>query len=72
VFFDVGSDDFFVELDGAREADRFTSQALNTGAERQVITLNALGEYFAGQMLIFWHFPTIAAPVVAGDHADVE
>ncbi|SPZ77309.1 Uncharacterised protein [Shigella dysenteriae] len=31
-----------------------------------------LGEYFSGQMLILRHLPAIAAPVVAGDHADVE
>ncbi len=48
------------------------SQQLNAGAERQVIVLNPLGEHFAGQMLILRHLPAIAAPVIAGDHADVK
>ncbi|SPZ78485.1 Uncharacterised protein [Shigella dysenteriae] len=47
-------------------------RAFNAGAQRQVIALNPLGEYFSGQMLILRHLPAIAAPVVAGDHADVE
>lgn len=34
--------------------------------------LNTLDEYLAGQILILRHLTTIAAPVVAGDHADVE
>ncbi len=38
----------------------------------QIITLNALGEYFAGQMLILRHLPAVAVPVVAGEHGDVE
>lgn len=56
MFFDEGSDDFFVGLDGAREADRLTSQALNAGAERQVITLNALGEYVVSATPVTSHF----------------
>ena len=72
VFFNKRPDDFFVDLYWTREADCFTSQALNAGAQRQVIALNPLGEYFSGQMLILRHLPAIAAPVVAGDHADVE
>jgi len=36
------------------------------------IALNALGEYFVGQMLILRHLTAIAATVIAGDHADNE
>jgi hypothetical protein len=55
-----------------REAERFTSQSLNAGAERQVITLNMLGEYFSSQMLVFRHLPAIAILVLAGGYTDVE
>ena len=48
------------------------SQPLNVGAVCQVITLNVLGQYFAGQMLVFRHLPAIAASDIAGQHADVE
>ncbi|KES14616.1 hypothetical protein GASC598I20_002040 [Gilliamella apicola SCGC AB-598-I20] len=72
MFFDEGSDDFFVDLDGAREANRFTRQSFNTGTERQVIALYALREDLASQMFLLRHLSCIAAPVVTGNHADVE
>lgn len=55
-----------------REANRFTCQPLDAGAEGQVVTLNKLREDFAGQVFLLRHFSGIAAPVVAGHHADTE
>lgn len=72
VFFNKGPDDFFVQFDGTWEADCFTGETLYSGAQRQIVSFNALSEDFAGQMLIFRHFSGITAPVIAGYHANTE
>lgn len=72
MFFDEGSDDFFGDLDGAREANRFTRQSFNAGRERQVIALYELREDLASQMFLLRYLSCITAPVVTGNHADVE
>lgn len=38
VLFNEGTDDFFVDSHGAREADCFTCKPLYAGAEGQVVT----------------------------------
>lgn len=48
------------------------SQSLKAGAERQVIALNTVGEYFACQMPVLQDLSSIATPVITGNHADVE
>jgi len=56
-----------VELNSQGDTDCFTSQPLYADAERQVITLNALGlnAYPSAP-------PVIASPVVDGEHVVVE
>src|SRR5471032_154892 len=54
------------------EADCFTGEAFYSGAQRQIVSFNALSEDFAGQMLIFRHCSGITAPVIAGYHANTE
>lgn len=61
-----------MDFDGTREANRFTCQALDSGAEGQVVTLDTLREDFAGQVFLLWHFSGVTAPVVAGHHTDTE
>lgn len=67
-----GSDNFFMDLYRAREANSFTSQPFDSGAQRQVVTLNTLCEYFSREVFILRYFPTITAPVIAGYHTDGE
>lgn len=52
--------------------DCFTREAFDAGTQCQVVALNALGEYFARQMLIFAHFSGITPPVITGYHANTE
>nr|AAO21911.1 Iso-IS1 insB [Escherichia coli] len=62
MLFNEGTDDFFVDFNGTREADCFTYQPLDAGAEGQVVTSIRCGR-FAGQVFsfgIFW----VAAPVI--------
>lgn len=65
MLFNEGADDFFVDFHGTREADCFTCQPLDAGAEGQVVTFNTLREDFAGQMFLLWHFSGVAVPVIA-------
>ena len=44
MLFNEGTDDFFVDFHGTREADCFTCQPLDAGAEGQVVTFNTLRE----------------------------
>lgn len=55
-----------------READCFTCQPLDAGAEGQVVKFNRLREYFTGQVFLLRHFSDVAAPVIAGHYADIE
>ena len=72
MFLDEGTDDFFVDLDGTKETNCFARQSLDTGAKRQVVTLNALRKYLARKVLILRNLSGITAPVVAGYHTDGE
>ena len=72
VLFNEGTDDFFVDFHGTREADSFTCQAPDAGAEGQVVTFNTLREDFAGQVFLLRLFSGVAAPVIAGYHAGTE
>lgn len=65
MLFNEGTDDFFVDFNGTREADCFTYQPLDAGAEGQVVTFNTLREDFAGQVFLLRHFSGVAAPVIA-------
>ncbi len=38
----------------------------------QVVTFDTLREDFAGQVFLLRHFSGVAAPVIAGHHADTE
>ena len=64
VLFDKGTNHFLVELNGTREADGFASQSLDARSERQVVTLDTLGEYLPGQMHLALHLSGIASPVI--------
>ena len=70
--FDKGTNHFLVELNGTREADGLASQSLDARSERQVVTLDTLGEYFPGQMHLARHLSGIASPVITGDKAYLE
>lgn len=61
-----------MDLDGAREANSFASQSLDTRPERQVVTLNALSKYLARQMHLLRDFSGVTTPVVAGYHTNIE
>ncbi len=52
--FDKGTSHFLVDLNGTREADGFASQSLDARSERQVVTLDTLGEYLPGQGCLIW------------------
>lgn len=54
------------------KADGPVGQAFNSGSQYQIIALNALGEYFTGQVLILRDFPDITSPVIAGYHTDIK
>lgn len=69
---DKGTNHFLVELNGTREADGLASQSLDARSERQVVTLDTLGEYFPGQMHLARHLSGIASPVITGDKAYLE
>ena len=70
--FDKGTNHFLVELNGTREADGLASQSLDARSERQVVTLDTLGEYLPGQMHLARHLSGIASPVITGDKAYLE
>lgn len=70
--FDKGTNHFLVELNGTREADGLTSQSLDARPERQVVTLDTLGEYLPGQMHLARYLSGIASPVITGDKAYLE
>lgn len=61
-----------MDLYGARKANRFPGQSLDSGTQRQVITLNTLCKNLSCQVLILRDPSGIAAPVIAGNHADGE
>ncbi len=61
-----------MDFHGTREADCFTCQPPDTGAEGQVVTFDTLREDFAGQVFLLRNFSGVAAPVIAGHHADTE
>ena len=67
-----GTNHFLVELNGTREADGLASQSLDARSERQVVTLDTLGEYLSGQMHLARHLSGIASPVISGDKAYLE
>ena len=54
-----GTNHFLVELNGTREADGLASQSLDARSKRQVVTLDALGEYLPGQMHLARHLSGI-------------
>ena len=70
--FNEGADDFFVDFHGTRDADSFKCQLLYAGAKGQVVTFDTLREDFAAQVSLLRHFSGVAAPVIAGHHADTE
>ncbi len=61
-----------MELNGTREVDGFASQSLDARSERQVVTLDTLGEYLPGQMHLARHLSGIASLVITGDKAYLE
>ena len=65
VLFNEGTDDFFVDFHGTREADCLTCQPLDAGAEGQVVMFSTLREDFAGQVFLLRHLSGVAAPVIA-------
>jgi hypothetical protein len=70
--FDKGTNHFLVELNGTREADGLANQSLDARSERQVVTLDTLGEYLPGQMHLARYLSGIASPVITGDKAYLE
>ena len=66
-----GTNHFLVELNGTREADGLASQSLDARSERQVVTLDTLGEYLPGQMHLARHLSGIASPVITRDKGKV-
>lgn len=60
-----GTNHFLVELNGTREADGLASQSLDARSERQVVTLDTLGEYLPGQMHLARHLSGIASPTAS-------
>ena len=61
-----------MDFDGTRETNGFARQSLDTGTERQVVTLNTLCKNFSCEVPLLRDFPGITAPVIAGYHPDVE
>ncbi len=61
-----------MELNGTREADGLASQWLDARFERQVVTLDTLGEYLPSQMHLARHLSGIVSPVITGDKAYLE
>ena len=47
-------------------------RVLSVSSERQVVTLDTLGEYLPGQMHLARHLSGIASPVITGDKAYLE
>lgn len=72
MLFNEGAYDFLVDFHGAREADSFKCRLFDSDSQRQAVTFNTLREDFAGQVLLLRYFSGIAAPVIAGHHADTE
>ena len=70
--FDKSTNHFLVEINGTREADGFASQSLDARSERQVVTLDTLGEYLPGQMCLTRPPPDVTPPVIAGDKSNLE
>ncbi len=70
--FDKSTNYFLVELNETREADGFASQSLDARSERQVVTLDTLGEYLPGQMYLTRHLSGVTPPVIAGDKTNLE
>lgn len=64
---DKDTNHFLVEFNGPRETDGFASQSLDACSERQVVTLDTLGEYLSGQMHLARHLSGIASPIITGD-----
>lgn len=52
MFSDVGTDDFFINLDRVREANRFMHQLVNASTERQGIAHYALRADLASQIFL--------------------
>ena len=61
-----------MDLDGTGETNCFARQALDTGTKCQIVTLNTLRKYLAGQMLLFRKLSGITAPVISGQHTNVK
>lgn len=47
-------------------------QPFDSGSQRQVIALNALSKNLAGQVLFFRKLPSIAPPLISGQHSDIK
>lgn len=48
------------------------AQPFDSGSQRQVIALNALSKNLAGQVLFFRKRPSIAPPLISGQHSDIK
>lgn len=72
VSFDRGAANFHVELNRTRETDSFVSQSLDARSERQVVTLDMLGEYLLGQMYLVRNLSGVTPSVIAGDKTYLE
>lgn len=70
--FDKGTNHLLVELHGGRDAVGFASESLDARSERQVVTLDTLGEDFSGQMYLARHLAGVATPVITGDKPNLE
>ena len=52
IFFDKGTDDFFMKFYRARETDSSAGQTFDSGSQGQIVALNALSKNLTSQMLL--------------------
>lgn len=52
IFFDKGTDDFFMKFYRTRETDGSAGQTLDSGSQGQIVTLNVLSKNLTSQMLL--------------------
>ena len=52
IFFDNGTDDFFMKFYRTRETDGSAGQTFDSGSQGQIVTLNVLSKNLTSQMLL--------------------
>ncbi len=52
IFFDKGTDDFFMKFYRARETDSSAGQTFDSGSQGQIVALNALSKNLTSQMIL--------------------